>query len=396
MQAVYFIALFGLVFAVISSFTVGIGANSMQIKETRLEETQRNFDNLEFAINSVVLKERTSLDGVMPYLNSSVSTLGEADLVSFLPFMRSSTTDLVTDSWHKAIRYYAIEIATPYCRDDTVDAKSTCFVDAPVVYFVMVSAGPNRTFESGYDSAGGPPNDDALAFLNYPTAGDDIVKVFSTDGPMRAHYNNMIAVQDKVAALILKNYRDQSAAFFASSAVTNYIKIRLQEELGDNIFDDDDTPPPPAPGPESVMEFNQPFNTLPSTETGIQLAEEGEPGEDPPGGGCGDDCLGIDITQEEIYGDILTKLDEARLWDGYPEMRGSWTGSSPIPASAYGAQSELQYDPFCGEASDCTPFVIRYDDDTPWQVVIDRNMGLDQTGGWLIRITQTIDGLEDL
>ena len=393
MQAVYFIALFGLIFAVISSFTVGIGASSMQLKANKLEQMQQMFDNLEFAINNIYLKERLDLSDLPLSEGSAVSLSGE-DLKVFLPYMRGSDADLIQDPWRTAIRYYALQFPEVLCQSAAppsgAEPTNDCLVRAPTAYFVMVSAGPDRKFESGPDKAGGMPAGNTLAFLNYPRVqgSDDIVKVFSTSAPMRAHYNNMIAVEDRVSALVLKSYRDQSAAFFQTKDVKNYIEARLTQQLGNGGFfpDDGDVVGEPGGG-GSCTGKECPPNPCPDGTRG---------------------CFPIDITKEEIYGNILTKVTEARDWPGYPRMRGTASGnfnpgtSYPVPADAYGAQSELQYDPFCvastgdtkPSASNCTPITINYDEQEPWRVTITRDIVIPR--GWFVSTLRTLDGKEDL
>lgn len=426
MQAVYFIALFGLVFAVISSFTVGISANTMQVKESKIEEVQRNFDNLEFAITNVYLKERTNLQDDIPSLASAgaVTTLGQDDLNIFLPYMRTSGTDLVMDPWRTPITYYAFQNPVVFCSDTSPDNDYDCWVEAPVVYFVMVSAGPNRQFESGPEgNPGGMPNADPIDMLSYrnPPESDDIVKVFSTESAMRNHYNNMVAVEDRVASLMLKSYRDQAGSFFESPAVKEYIEDRLTEVLGDDGFFGDRPPTPVAPGgandsaSSQTMEFER--SVEPQNNGALQVMEfrqsnDGAGGNNNPP--CTNNCFPIDITQEEIFGEIL-ELDEAQTWPGYPRMRGTYDENTPngeptpINASAYGAESELQFDPFClGEnRNSCLPFSILYDNAEPWKASIERDpisMGSangsggnsNELGGWRVYTRKIVDGKKEL
>lgn len=368
MQAVFFIALFGLVMALISTFTVGISANSMQVKENRLTQLQRNFDNLEFAINSVFLKEHTTLQDSIPSLSAGIITLSPNDLSIFLPYMRTNLADLVADPWRQPIRYYAYQNPVVLCNDTNPSNDYDCWVEAPVVYFVMVSAGPDRQFESGPDGQGGAPAADPIAFLSYakPADSDDIIKVFSTESAMRQHYNNMTAVENQVEALILKSYRDQNNRFLKSAAVQNYINTRLDEVLSGAGF----------------------FDNIDPT--------------------CTTNCFPEGITQDEIFGEII-ELPAAQSWPDYPRMKGTSDITTPknqsvaINASAFGAEGELQFDPLCMGQTGCVPFTIVYDDATPWQVSIERNPLLvspsdpsagsgQDLGGWKIYTQKIIHG----
>ena len=416
MYAVYILGLFGLLAALIGSVTVTQMASSMQQKLSNAEQVRQLMTDFEYAVNSVYLKENLDLRtaGVLGPSQLLQFGAGQPDgttpLDAMLPGLRWSRGDLLTDPWETAIRYYAYEEPTflyqhaPDGDPTTVDGE----VIAPVVYWVVVSAGPDRAFTSGQDGAGGPPSPTGvltLNFTNYPQQGDDIVLAFSTLAAMRAHYNNFQAVEDKVASLALKSYRDQVTAFMRTSKARDYMGAQIDDLLGTGSLGGSIQPIDPVEskvaGGEVELPLQQSFGGLEVVAPGFEKPVDSGGGDTKPPSGTG---LGNVIIDGQVYRQLLTVPDggpdNPRDWPRYPHMNfggdvreGSAQNPVQVRAEDFGAEGEMEADPFFLGANINPAWELLYDPATPWQLVLRRAYDTNATG-WLIETERVISGLD--
>lgn len=346
---------FGLIAALVGSITVTQMASSMQHKVDNQTQVQQMFQDFEYAVNSAYLKENLDLRAAGVDGPNARNTIGAefnntSAIDAMLPWLRWSRQQLLTDPWRTPIRYYAYEDSTVFYSNpnDSNPATVDGSVVAPVVYWVLVSAGPDRAFSSGPDGDGSQPSNSGVIILNYanyPQGGDDIVLAFSTLAAMRAHYNNFQAIEEKVANLALKSYREQVTAFMRTDYAEDYMADRIDDLLN------------------------------------------------PTGGG------GTSFIDGEVYRALLQD-PLAHSQSAYPHMNfnGSVTaGSAASPAQVraedFGAEGEMAADPFFLGANINPAWELRYVPDTPWQLVLRRSYDVDLTG-WTIETERTISGLD--
>ncbi len=189
MQALFYIGLFGTFFFVMSGITVGMARTTMQLQLDKENKAQHIFSDIEYAINKIVLSERLSLDGE--------STTNIDYVIRYLSW---GADEVRQDPWGANINMIRLDenqVIAAFGGGQNATAQ--------VSHFAIISGGKDRAIQTAT-----PTTITEWRTLHSAGAvGDDIVKTFSTRGPMMKIWNNATEVEDKIREIAISDYQQR-------------------------------------------------------------------------------------------------------------------------------------------------------------------------------------------
>jgi hypothetical protein len=217
MQTVLILALFSMLITIMSSFVMGAGSSTAQLSQQRIAETKAYFRNIELVVNEDLTPAQLE---AAPASQTAAQVLQQNAVAQMAP---GSWGNPLVDAWGTPLR-----IPSSFPRANIALANG---VMAPITGFVLISAGPDRTFQTSLPVA------NTLASLQGvvpPTGSDDIVVTFTNEDSQRRQLAILQARLERIAAAMLRHYRLQLSDY-RGTIETNY-RTALQNNPG--------TPPP--------------------------------------------------------------------------------------------------------------------------------------------------------
>lgn len=236
MQALFYIVIFGVIYALIGFVTFGATETTAELTQRNMNSVKQMFADVEYAVNENHLRENVD---IVDLLDDD----GLLDLTTIAPYVSWSPKDLTISPWRTKNRICQREVLAPSRTQafDTSTAfspsqRSTLlhvdefgFVAANVYEFILVSTGPNRVFDS---SAICTFTGDNLVgtFTDLPTvieeigknSSDDIIHVFSTRKALERIASAYVAAEQKIVEVIYNGYAKQFVSVSAASQVAGY------------------------------------------------------------------------------------------------------------------------------------------------------------------------------
>jgi hypothetical protein len=217
MQAVFILAFFSMLMAIMSSFIMGAGSSTAQLSRQRIAETEAYFRNIELVVNEDLTPAQLE---AAPATQTAVEVLQQSPIAQMAP---GSWGNPLVDAWGTPMR-----IPQSFPRANIALANG---VMAPITGFVLISAGPDRTFQTSLPAA------NTLASLQgvIPQVGsDDLVATFTNEDAQRRQLAMLQARLERIATAMLRNYR-LKLSDYRGTIEANY-RAALQSNPG--------TPPP--------------------------------------------------------------------------------------------------------------------------------------------------------
>lgn len=364
MQALFYIGLFGTFFFVMSGITAGVARTTFQQQLDRQDRIIEIFDDIEYAINRVILRDQLSL------ASEDIDNMNYV-----LPHLSWSGDEVAVDPWANPIVVYRLDDV------QTIAAfGGGQLAEAVVSHFVLISGGPNREIETATD--GISTITEWRNLHSQGAVGDDIVHTFSTRGPQMETWNAAAEVEKTVEDILVRNYRQRIEQFSPTSGSPDdniaglLTNCALLNQTGNiNGYDCTQFDAQLINECHAMHQYNQ-----------VVEAAANEPGANPPAR-PNTNVLPRDI---DIQAGQCWRYDEnlkARLT--FPTMAGDPIGGSracegssdcTVDVGRVGVLSEVRRDPFGG-------FRLSYDDEFPDQITLERNLVLD---GWRVVRDNTV------
>lgn len=362
MQALFYIGLFGTFFFVMSGITAGVARTTFQQQLDRKDRIVEIFNDIEYAINRVILRDQLSL---------ASEELGNLDYV--LPHLSWSSEDVGTDPWSRPV------VAARIDENQVIAAFSSGEQAVAVVsHFALISGGPDREVQTAL-----PTSVNEWRIL-HSTGGadDDIVHTFSTRGPMIETWNAAAEIEKTVEDIVVRNYRQRVEQFSPTSGsadeniaglLTNCALLNQTGNLnGYNCAQFD-------------AQLISECNAMHQYNQAVEAAAD-QPGTSPP----------QRPNTTRLPDDVEVQVGQCWRYDSalkanlnFPTMAGDPIGGAracagesdcTVDPGRVGAFSEVRRDPFGG-------FRLAYDDNFPDQVTLERNVVLD---GWMVVRNNTV------
>jgi len=377
MQALFYLGLFGTFFFTLMGVTVGVARSSMQHKLDQQKQVTEMFQNIEFAINRVVLRDHLSL---ADYSSKDLNYL--SDVVSW------SRKQMSVDPWGGDISVVRLD------DDEVIGALGPGqYAQAKVSHYALISNGPDMKRQTELPT-------DIVSWRKLHSegaSGDDIVYTFSTRDAAQETWNKAQQIENNIKQMALRQYMARAEQFNPSNgsggAVTDFTSCALKGQT-DNRNGLDCTQFTPA-----VVEA---CHTVTTQASAVSSADQTQNEEQRL---VQNDAASIADTAQQGVAMVskviptTARLDNCWQYDpkmkvlpGYPTMVGSTDNSGQRPCEGstdctvqpdvLGVEFEAQRDPFGG-------LRLAYDDANPSQLKIERRAtNLD---GWTIVSDKLID-----
>jgi hypothetical protein len=194
MQSILVFAFFSLLMGVISSFVIAVGGSSNQLKNTLVTETKQYFSSIE----KVVKREYTTnqLQATPPGWTAA-QLVSQTAIQQLAPGRWGNAT---YDAWGSPIRMQLV-------RENLALSGQ---VVVPVTGILLVSAGPDRTFQVTNTS---PSTLAALQGVVPPLGSDDVVLSFTDAEAQREVMNKLTNKLQRIADVMMRDYQVRVIAF---------------------------------------------------------------------------------------------------------------------------------------------------------------------------------------
>jgi len=350
MQALFYIGLFGTFFFVMSSITAGVARTTFQQQLDREDRVVQVFNDIEYAINRVMLRDQLSL------ANEDIGNMNY-----ILPHLSWSSEDVATDPWARPVTAARIDerqVIAAFAPGERAEAI--------VSHFALISGGPDREIQTDI-----PASVEEWRILHSAGgAGDDIVHTFSTRDPMMETWNAAAEVEKTIDDILERSYRQRVEQYSPTSGSADdnvvgvFTNCALLNQTGNlNGYNC---------AQFSAQLINE-CNTMHQYNLAVDAGEQ------------------MQRPQTQVLPrDVDVQLGQCWRYDDglkadvdFPTMAGAPIGGArncagnndcTIDPRNVGVWSEMQRDPFGG-------FRLAYDDDFPDQLTLQRNLALD---GWFV------------
>lgn len=227
MQALFYIALFGSFFFVVSSITVGVSMSTMQDMVDQRVQVEKMFRDVDFAINRIILREAPSLEMFLGENQTPDGRISDANVVFTAGDISWSPAQLQTDPWRSDIQ--AIRIR----EQEVLDGGG---VQADVNYFVLASPGLDRNMETNLENLNNAA--DWRSLRSAGAEGDDIIHTFSTRDALLGIWNQAAAVEQNIKRTAVNRYQQKvkefnNASQGAPEALTTCAIFNQTDSVGD-------------------------------------------------------------------------------------------------------------------------------------------------------------------
>jgi len=225
--------------------TAGLSKNIMQANIERTRETKAMFAQVEIALNKIAFKSKDSSSKPIVDLTAEFSGKKITDLTgSFLSGHTSYTpSQLSVDQWNQKIyMFYSVENVALWGSSGGQKAE------APVTTLMLISAGPNRRYDTLVNSSIAIPTKDddlendkikTIDLTDYSVVGDDIVIRFNNYEAMLDIWQRAEDLDNIVKNVSLDYYRSRLDAF--SPLIQLSQRDVTSGLLGGDVFDNLDS-----------------------------------------------------------------------------------------------------------------------------------------------------------
>ncbi|HAG52610.1 MAG TPA: hypothetical protein DCL21_02370, partial [Alphaproteobacteria bacterium] len=244
MQPVFFISLFSLIFLMFSSMTAGLSKNIMQANIERVRETKDMFSQVEIAINKVAFKEKytpTGSSAELPIVDLSRSDLTDLSGDFLAGHTSYTSSQLSKDMWGQKIYLFRV-----IDRESLWSGGAGEIAEAPVSTIMLISAGPNRRYDTLTNSGMDLKNLDmadarikTIDLTDIAVIGDDVVVRFNNYEAMLDLWQKAENLDDIIKNVALDHYKTRLDAF--SPLIQLAQRDVTDGMLGNDVFDDLDS-----------------------------------------------------------------------------------------------------------------------------------------------------------
>lgn len=241
MQAIFILGMFGVFYTALAVLIAMVSTSSMKLKAERVDMVEAYFQDVEEAINEGYLSQNVDFTGVG--LNTASASGERLDMSAIesdkrmdnliAPYVSWRPEEIQKDPWGTPYYYRAITQVTPIfaSKDDATGHVGS--VSAPLVAFMLVSAGPDRSFadyDDREDVSSFPTSYDGIKRYTSPendAYADNIVHVFTTMEPMNKSWNYAKSLHDKTMNIIADHYKRQYEAFVDTISTEYYDNVEM-------------------------------------------------------------------------------------------------------------------------------------------------------------------------
>ncbi len=217
MPAVFFIALFSLVIALMMSFVVGSGSNVGQLNQQLAQETENYFKNLELVVNQDITPKQLELANDTA---TAEQILRQNALAQMAPGRWGNP---LYDAWGNPL-----SMPVNFPRENvaiSADAR------VPVTGIILISAGPDRIFQTNLPTGGGLSG---LFGVVPPSGSDDIVTTFTDEEAQRQTLASLNSRLERIAKAMLRVYKIEFAKY----------RLAVEANYRNELLSNPSAPPP--------------------------------------------------------------------------------------------------------------------------------------------------------